>query len=797
MRLLENDSASDLVCRGFSRDEVMDATGVDVGYHANSVKADLAGIDRKAYKVAYVREHASDGKLRETLDAYATGTCDSEGTLRTLGVSSGTSHKLITLHELFAGLGLADEFREADRQHRKTSMRRGMIERYGVSSPFQLEEFQEKADRTMIERYGAASTLATGSTLAVGARKTYREHMSDKEFANDVYEKRRKTKRAHGIEVRVPLDHRLPMSADERATRDAARRKKLSDAAHVAQASVDADERERRVEKARETSRERYGVDHHSKTDEFKSKMSTYMSDPENKARIHAKTVETSRDRYGEDYYAKTDEGRRRASESMARRMTDPAYKEHVRAGLSVAMMERWSDPDFVNHMKVAIGAGLRKPEAQDRRAETVRRHKPDGVTNLEQCVHGLLVERFGEGDVVAQWRDSRYPFTCDFYVRSRDLFVEVNAHWTHGHHWFDASCARDIATRDGWIANRNDYYGAAAKAWCERDVAKREAARAAGLNYVVLWDENRWDAELWAALGCPDGHDWAHEHSWLDQWTRRPLAPTFPEPVRGRRGPVVWTREAMWANGTTFYAREVARWDEDASDVRFGHVRAYLLCNRHHYLGRLPGELSDADLVRGMGISGLVRAWSHFDASAMADALERLDVRDAWDPCAGWGERLAMCTSLGVRYAACDVNAAVVDGDMQLAAALDSDAVVSRADAATCDVRGAAHDAVIACPPYGDIERYTDDGAENLSHDDFVRWWDVVVEHSVGPWTRWFLVQANQAWTETFVDVIRSHGFREVERIELKARTSHMNRKGGHASKREHETLVILERNV
>lgn len=43
------------------------------------------------------------------------------------------------------------------------------------------------------------------------------------------------------------------------------------------------------------------------------------------------------------------------------------------------------------------------------------------------------LAVTFGPDDVVRQYRDPRYPFFCDFYVRSLDLFVECNFHWTHG----------------------------------------------------------------------------------------------------------------------------------------------------------------------------------------------------------------------------------------------------------------------------------------------------------------------------------------------------------------------------
>ena len=42
-----------------------------------------------------------------------------------------------------------------------------------------------------------------------------------------------------------------------------------------------------------------------------------------------------------------------------------------------------------------------------------------------------FLKERYP--DVITQYKDDRYPFACDFYIPSLDLFIECNYHWTHG----------------------------------------------------------------------------------------------------------------------------------------------------------------------------------------------------------------------------------------------------------------------------------------------------------------------------------------------------------------------------
>lgn len=44
------------------------------------------------------------------------------------------------------------------------------------------------------------------------------------------------------------------------------------------------------------------------------------------------------------------------------------------------------------------------------------------------------LCNLFGVDDVERSYdKDERYPFSCDFYIKSKDLFIELNFHWSHG----------------------------------------------------------------------------------------------------------------------------------------------------------------------------------------------------------------------------------------------------------------------------------------------------------------------------------------------------------------------------
>ena len=47
-----------------------------------------------------------------------------------------------------------------------------------------------------------------------------------------------------------------------------------------------------------------------------------------------------------------------------------------------------------------------------------------------EEKYYSYLLHLYSSEDIVRQYYDKdRYPFHCDFYIKSEDLFIEVNKH--------------------------------------------------------------------------------------------------------------------------------------------------------------------------------------------------------------------------------------------------------------------------------------------------------------------------------------------------------------------------------
>ena len=504
----------------------------------------------------------------------------------------------------------------------------------------------------------------------------------------------------------------------------------------------------------------------------------------------------TAMKHWGYDHPAKRPCARKRASQWMLE------HSDEVQVRSKQTCLQKYGVPVYTMtpEAREAQSVRMSSDEARRQYTEALVAHDTVHVSSPEKALRELLVERFGEDDVVSQYWDERYPFACDFYILSRDLFIELNGLWTHGYHWFDANSAMDAQTLAKWRARAQTdsaYFGQAAYVWTDLDVRKRAAAREHKLNYVVLWNGQTtlYDAKLWLCLGTPDGHDWEREYSWLP-YRELTLDSPWPETLReNSRCAIAIARRATWRS---FYARELALWRDDATwSRRWGRTRAWVLANRLGYLKREPQELTDFEILRGMGIAGLVRAYSVFDNTAMREVLDAYTPARVYDPCAGWGERLVTCAARQIDYLGVDIRSDVVVAHQSIIDHYGLDSVRSTvADAAVFDASGFDAEMVFTCPPYGGIEIYSEQGAENLSETEFLAWWEQVVRYACGPSTRVFAFQVNRAWGERMAARVSACGWHQTRAIRLKTKSAHYTRGAdGVSRKREYESVLVFER--
>lgn len=93
--------------------------------------------------------------------------------------------------------------------------------------------------------------------------------------------------------------------------------------------------------------------------------------------------------------------------------------------------------------------------------------------------------------DIIRRYKSSKYPFECDFYVPSIDLYIEFNCFWMHGGHWFDENDYNDQMTLNYWESKNTKQHQYAIYIWTKRDIIKKTVAENHQLNYLVFWSEN------------------------------------------------------------------------------------------------------------------------------------------------------------------------------------------------------------------------------------------------------------------------------------------------------------------
>lgn len=136
-----------------------------------------------------------------------------------------------------------------------------------------------------------------------------------------------------------------------------------------------------------------------------------------------------------------------------------------------------------------------RSPESIAKAIQTKRKNNSFNKSKIE--IDTLNILKVYYPDIQYQYKDKeRYPFACDFYIPSLDLFIECNYHWTHGGKPFEGT-VEDCEKLNKWKSKNTKFYNNAIICWTIRDVKKRNTAKQNNLNYIEIWDISEIDLIL------------------------------------------------------------------------------------------------------------------------------------------------------------------------------------------------------------------------------------------------------------------------------------------------------------
>lgn len=268
--------------------------------------------------------------------------------------------------------------------------------------------------------------------------------------------------------------------------------------------------------KTKQTVIDRYGVNNVAQIEAVQQKMKSTMKEhygveyPLQNADIYAKCIATNNQRYGTNAPLQNADVFSKMKSTMIERygVDNPGKSEEVREKMTIT-----------NLRKFGVEHPMQNEEVKQKSYQTKRERGTFSSSKPEEDLYAALVNQFGKDDVIQQYSlDERYPFNCDFYIKSRDMFIELNGYWSHGDHWFDKQNPCDMNNLDEWskLSSEHPLYASCIETWTNSDVKKRNTACTNNLNYVVFWNSSLDDAMLWFKMGCPDGHDYDTEYSWI-----------------------------------------------------------------------------------------------------------------------------------------------------------------------------------------------------------------------------------------------------------------------------------------
>lgn len=148
---------------------------------------------------------------------------------------------------------------------------------------------------------------------------------------------------------------------------------------------------------------------------------------------------------------------------------------------------------------KYWINGGNTKEKIQQitkKQQETKEKNNTFNTSKPETSVYLYLKKVFANELVYRNYKSERYPYRCDFYIKSEDLFIELNLHWTHGPHPFDENNPEDIVLLNKWKekAKTSKFYEQAIYVWTVLDKEKIKVAQINNLNYKLIYTKENFE---------------------------------------------------------------------------------------------------------------------------------------------------------------------------------------------------------------------------------------------------------------------------------------------------------------
>lgn len=251
-------------------------------------------------------------------------------------------------------------------------------------------------------------------------------------------------------------------------------------------------------EKYTQTCIERYGCDNpmHSKQIQERladSNIKKYgVKSPFSLSSVRQKIYDTCLRRYGIPHFNNIDQISKTMSDKYGYSFNfqNPGVLEKS----SKTRIDLYGDPHYNNAEKYkatmqdryGVDCAINIPGVLQKIYASKKKNHTFNTSNIEKSFEKYLESK--NIKFQTQYKSDLYPFSCDFYIEELDLYIEIQASWTHGEHPYDPEVDESVLKIWGEKSKKSKFYANAIDVWTIRDVKKRQIAKQNNLRYLEIF---------------------------------------------------------------------------------------------------------------------------------------------------------------------------------------------------------------------------------------------------------------------------------------------------------------------
>ena len=333
--------------------------------------------------------------------------------------------------------------RECMLKHRPQNIKNAILEKYGTDNVRKVPSINKRIEETNLEKYGCVSPFGS-KDVQKKIEQTNLERYGAKTFLSSP-EARKRIEHTCTERYGTPYIGSLDF-VQEKIKNTVQEKYNVKSTLQL----------EAVKEKSRKTCLKKYGKEYAIQSAVVKEKMK-----------------QTCLEKYGVEYSFNSENNKEKTKKTLLEKygveniLDSPEIKEKIKNTL----MENYG-----------VDSPFKSREIQ---LKVLKSNK----TEAENKIYNALNKIFP--DVKRQYKSKEYPFNCDFYVPSLDLYIEYNGFFTHNTHPFDKNSTDDVKEAEELYQKglEKRLYMSAYQVWTQSDPHKVEIARKNKIKLLVFYN--------------------------------------------------------------------------------------------------------------------------------------------------------------------------------------------------------------------------------------------------------------------------------------------------------------------